>query len=973
MEGKGQFVNALLVILTMAAVICAGINLQQQGKFRLPDDGATWIERPGRIQALHVVQGSPADKAGVRDGDLLLRINGARIQQANDVPRMLFRLGAWTKAEYALARAGVEIKTTIVIGERAPELPLRYQYVVGLSYLAIGLFVLYRRGNAQKARHFYILCLASFVLSTFHYTGKLNSFDRVMYWGNLAAGLFVPSIFLHFCLTFSERRKWLPGVGRSALLYLPGAFLLAVFYGVASGTLSVAIPALELRWLLDRVWLAYFIAAYAAGGLWLVIEHRRADDPIVRQQLKWLRNGVVLGLGPFALFYAVPYVLGAVPGPYLKASVLSLVFIPVAWAYAVLRYRLMDVDIVFQQGYVYTLATLIVLGMFYGLIFSVGRFEELSPAAVFALILFAAFVFQPIRGWIQEQLDRYFFYKDRYDYRRTLIEFARELGSETDLDAMLASVADRLVRTLSVERVAFFLAGENDDRFHLYKAVGTGGARTWAPGPDLDLSFLVAEPFRPYLFIERPRHPLDVVSREWPPTVRQALAELDLTYYVPCAVQGRTIAWLGVSRNDEGDFLTSDDVELLVTLSGYVGIAVENARLYRSLQSKVDEIERLREFNENIVESISVGIVAVALDDRVEGWNNQMEWLTGITRDDAVGQPLSALFPPELVAHFDRVRESSGVHHVYKFPLHPRVVPAPAAAGDGKNGSGTTSPEPQAASGGVRGTSHEPAVNIAIAPLISRDERRIGRLIIFDDVTERTDLERRLVQADKLSSIGLLAAGVAHEVNTPLAVISAYAQSLAKQIAGDEEKSALLDKITKQTFRASEIVNSLLNFSRTSAKELGDVDLGRVVRETLSLIEHQLVKSGISVKAEIEEPLPAVRGEAGKLQQVFLNLFLNARDAMERGGTLTVRVWASERGVEASVSDTGRGIPAEHLSRIYDPFFTTKSVRKGTGLGLSVTYGIVREHGGEIEVESAVGRGTSFQLGFPASRKMVNA
>jgi hypothetical protein len=962
-ELKRQFANALLIVITMAAVVCAGINFQQQGRFRLPDDGATWADRGGRVIAALVPAGSPADKAGIRGGDRLLRMNGVRVTEANDVPRILVRLGAYVKADYVIERGGVDFKTTLIVGEQRPDFARYYQYAVGLVWLAIGLFVLYRRGNAPKARHFYALCLASFVLSTFHYTGKLNNFDKVMYWGNVAAGLLAPSIFVHFCLTFPEARRWLRGAIRPAVLYLPGALLIAVFFAAGTGAVRADVSPVELRWLLDRAWIAFYSGVYILGGLWLVWEHRRVEDPIVRQQFKWLRNGVLLGIGPFAVFYALPYALGALPGPAMQLSVLSLVIIPLTWAYAVLRHRLMDVDIVFQQGYVYTLATLILLGAFYGLIFSVGKFDDLSPTAIVALILFAAFVFQPIRGWVQEQLDRSFFYKDRYDYRRTLIEFARELSSETDLDAMLASVADRIMRTLSVERVAFFLGEDAGGRFHLYKAAGAGSARTWSPPRDLDLSYLGGRSGVPYLFFERPRHPLDAVSGDWPPAVRQAIAELDLTYYVPCAVQGRTIAWIGVSRTDKGDFLTSDDVELLVTLSGYVGIAVENARLYQSLERKVEENERLREFNENIVESLNVGIVAAALDDRVESWNNSMEALTGVTREMALGQPLSALFPADLVSHFDRVRQESGIHHVYRFNLRPQAPTAGIpTSGNGRNG------EAQEPADG-----REATVNIAIAPLVSRDERRIGRLIIFDDVTERTELERKLLQADKLSSIGLLAAGVAHEVNTPLAVISTYAQMLAKQIGGDEQKSALLDKIAKQTFRASEIVNSLLNFSRTSAKEFGELDLGRVIRETLSLIEHQLEKNGIRIDMQIQEHLPPIRGEAGKLQQVFLNLFLNARDAMERGGTLTVRVAAEERGVGVRVEDTGRGIPPEHLQRIYDPFFTTKAARKGTGLGLSVTYGIVREHGGEIEVESAVGKGTRFHLEFPAARATVHA
>ena len=147
------------------------------------------------------------------------------------------------------------------------------------------------------------------------------------------------------------------------------------------------------------------------------------------------------------------------------------------------------------------------------------------------------------------------------------------------------------------------------------------------------------------MFFERTRLPIDVISREMPASVRHTIADLDLTYYIPCMARGRTIAYLGISRTDKGDFLSSDDLELLVTLSGYVAIAIENSRLYRSLQQKVEEYERLKEFSENIVESINVGIMAVDLHDRVESWNSQIEKLTGIPRHIALGRSLRQLFP----------------------------------------------------------------------------------------------------------------------------------------------------------------------------------------------------------------------------------------------------------------------------------------------------------------------------------------
>jgi two-component system NtrC family sensor kinase len=966
-ELKFKFIGALLLILTAAAVVSAFINFQQQTRFKLPDDGVTWVDRSGLVKAFHVVKGSSADMVGIRRGDILLRIAGTPVDKAIDVSQILVGIGAWNKATYSVRRNGVEFDTTLIVGTALRNYAALYwQYVVGLVYLGVGLFVFFRRGSAPRSLHFYALCLASFVLSTFHYTSKLNGFDEAMYYGNVLANLFAPTIFLHFCLAFPEKRGWFRRRVRIVLVYIPAVVVTAVILGVSSGVLRVGIEPIELNWLLDRILVVFLTATYLFGAWVLDRTYRRVEDPIVRQQIKWLRNGVVLAAVPFAVVYAIPYgVLGAMPSVYMDAAVLLFILIPVTWAYAIVRYRLMDVDIIFQQGYVYTLATICVLAVFYALIFWVGGMEDIGPTAAGVLILIAAFVFQPIRKWIQELLDRYVFYKDKYDYRLTLIAFARELSSETDLDAMLRSAVDRLRRTLSIGRVAFFLS-DDEGRFRLRDAEAGNFDRRHH-----DLSFLAPEPDRPYLFFEQTRHLLDVVSNNWPVTVRHAISDLDLTYYLPCTVRGRTIAYLGVSRTESGDFLTSEDLELLVTVSGYIGIAIENARLYRSLAQKMQEYERLKEYSENIVESINVGILAADLEGRVESWNSRMEQLTGISREQAVGRHLGDLLPDDLVTQLSSTEGENGVHSIYRFTLRPKLeakvieMPASGSNGHASPENGTELPH-------IR-TPRETILNIAVAPLISRDLEQIGRLVIFDDVTERDELERRLVQADKLSSVGLLAAGVAHEVNTPLAVISTYAQMLAKQVSGDDQKSRLLEKIAKQTFRASEIVNSLLNFSRTSPTAFDELDLNRVIQESLVLIEHQIEKAGIKVQLELEERMPVIKGNTGKLQQVFLNLFLNAKDAMTAGGTLTVKTSRQAEAVRVDVADTGHGIQPENLSRIFDPFFTTKAGRKGTGLGLSVSYGIVREHGGIIEVESQAGEGTRFHLEFPAARKAVHA
>jgi two-component system, NtrC family, sensor kinase len=938
----------LLAVVTAGLVLLAVLNFRQENQSPQPNDGVWWTESSlgNSLTAEKVLPDSPGQRAGIHPGDLLTAVNDSPTPRVADLERELYRTGIYGKANYSITRSGVPLDTPVVVipepADRSLQQALRF---IGLIYLGIGLYVLFRRWTAPRALHFYLFCLVSFALNSLKFTGTWDLLDKSVFWSNELAVALQPALFLHFAVSFPVerlrgiRRRWLLPV-----LYAPGIGLFCLWITALTRWQATGL----LRHRLEQVDYAYIATFYVLAAVLFLHSYSRANTPLLRQQLKWLTRGTLLAVLPFTLLYALPFLLDLrMPGLLTKLAGVSLVFLPLTFCWAIVRYRLMDTDLIFKRGVAYTLATATLLGAYFGVIALSAeivhqRFPEaIREWALLIAILGTAAVFDPLKRRIQNWLDRAFD-RQRYDYRKALVEFGRGLSSETDLDALLGSIVERLPRTLLVSRVAVFLAAEPRG----LRLAASHGLPSGAAQSRLALGFLDFDRAadHSHIFLENAQQALHL-----PPDQQRTAAMLDLNYYLPCRVQDgattRTIAVIGLGRTIGGDFLSSEDVELLESLASYIGIALQNASLYSRLESKITEFERLKEFNENIVESINVGILAIDLEDRVESWNAQMEAMYAVSRSEAIGQDLGSVFPEEFVTAIEEFRNEAGVHHLYKFPLTTR-------AGEQRT------------------------ANIAIAPLLSRDFVAVGRIILVDDITERVSLETQLAQADKLSSIGLLAAGVAHEINTPLAVISSYAQMLSKQMRGDPRFGPVLEKITQQTFRASEIANGLLNFSRTSTTEFRETNLNQVIRDTLSLLEHQFKTAQVVVDVDLADNLPAIQGNPGKLQQVFLNLLLNAKESMPGGGRLRVATLANGH-VEALVSDSGSGIAPEHLKRIYDPFFTTKTTprpgeRRGTGLGLSVSYGIIQEHAGKIHVESAIGSGTTFHLEFPLLRKSVH-
>ena len=985
MKSKVLTVWSLIWLLaTVLLVVGGALNLSQRANHVLPpSDGVTWTEKAdGGIYAEKIEPNLAGGRAGIIKGDRLIAISldGKTFEEITspaDVQMYLEAVGANGDLTYFYQRTAYSFNQNFYYADltNIDSYPrwtnsILFLTLVGLVWLSVGVFVLFKQGgNAPFVLHFATVCLAAFVFQVYKPLGIGKDFDLAVSLLDDAAFAFFIPLFLHFCLRYPVRsevfdaKPW-----KTIALYFPAAvitlsiFALTLVYHIVDSISPNTALVAKLADLTDKYDLLvkfyranfyHFVGGVSVGAGILLWRFFRNRQPMVRQRLKWAVWGTVAAVYPILVFQIAKRFVYLPDDSWSAAlTTLPLALIPLSFGHSVVRYRLMDVDVVVRRALVYTLTTVAIAAMI-GVValgvMSLAIGDSLSTTektlrVLIAVIAMAAIVLlsEPLKNFLQERADR-FFYGERYDLRRGLLDFGRTLSANTALEPLLNALVSRLQQVLNVEKVAVFI--EDDQETGGYKIAKSVGVSS---------SYTVPNDFRQMIRSKSAERGvvradelelLDIETSDGKNIIRQ-----ELHYYVPCVVRGRMVAVIGLGRAADGSLLSSEDLDILHTVAGYVAVAIENSLLYQEQEKRAGELALLKEFNESIVESVNVGLLAVDETGRVTRCNSPFEEMMSRRRDEIVGKLVEEIFDENFAVNLSQILGKSRWHlqelrHGYK--LH-----ASNAAG------------------------RSLILNVAVAPLRStlQREQQTGAIIVLENVTSRVKLEESLQQNEKLSSIGLLAAGVAHEVNTPLTGVSSYTQMLLGMIPETDPKHALLLKVQKQTERASNIAGNLLNFSRIGTQaEFSPVDVNKILDDTLQLLEPQLRKSRVSIVKNYKTDLPALYGNAGKLQQVFTNLILNARDAMTGGGgTITLTTKTGEQDEEAvvvEVADTGIGIEPENLNKIYDPFFTTKGVGSGTGLGLAVTYGIVQEHSGTIEAASETGVGTTFHLEFPVAEK----
>jgi PAS domain S-box-containing protein len=945
------------VLVGLVALVLVGLgiaNIATRARLHAVEDGVYWAERPEGITAVEVAPGSAAARAGVARGDILVAVNGVAVQSRSDILGYQQQAREGTRLSYTLLRLGERQALDVSLAAVAPRGSMYFVLAgVGLFTLFVGASVRLRRPRDQATLHFFWLCVAFFGAFTFSFNGPFDPLDWIFYWGDAVAVALLPPLLLHFTLEFPERPPWRATQPLHLILpavYVPGAALVvARIIVVARGSRNGALLSQSLD-LLDRAEPAYLFACATAAVIVLARAFGEITSLTGRRQLRWIAWGTALGVGPFAFGYALPWALGVDPPLALQLTAVPLGVVPLAFASAIVRYRLRDVEVIIKRALAYTAflgASAVLYLAMQRLVAFVFADEHDPRNAVVALLatFIVVLLAQPVKDAVQNALDRVF-YRDRYDYRRALVGFARDLNSDLDVVRLSQRLVSRIVETLVVERMALMLA---DERLGDFGSIGDFGFVRSVPRLLRSSSFIARLDAGHTIALDDP-----IAAARFAAEEVEFWRDQGIYYFVPCIFEGTAISVLALGRKDSDEPFNSEDLGLLTAVAGQVATAIENGRLYRQLHLKAEEVGRMREFNENILESLDDGLVVFDADERIVRWNRALETFYGVARADAVGRSLAEVFDTPFVDAMRAARqENPRGAMLFKVPL------------TGRRGAADSAERPRL------------MVNATVVPLQNADgpDAFAGTILLVEDITQRIRLEEQLQISEKMASIGLLAAGVAHEVNTPLTGISSFTQMLLDGADPNDPKTALLEKIERQTFRAAKIVNGLLALSRpgTSGGERSEVDLNAVVTDVFALLEHQFEVSNVKVRRELAAAPAMLIGVEHQLQQVFLNLFLNARDAMPHGGWLTVTTRVDGDHVMAEVADTGSGIPAEHLARVYDPFFTTKAIGRGTGLGLSISYGIVHEHDGSIRCDSAIGQGTRFTLTFPRAARSARS
>jgi PAS domain S-box-containing protein len=696
------------------------------------------------------------------------------------------------------------------------------------------------------------------------------------------------------------------------------------------------VPPTEYGWGFS-LFIAFFLAVIVAMtiGFWT---GGKKNTGVQREELLFLQLG-----GCASLVFGVSFLIAAeiLDNQQISGFIpLSVLILDGFVAYGIATRRIMSASIVVQRVVAYSLMICYLVALYIVTEWVAAKLFELLFAdttyiAHLLAALVVAFSVAPAHSWMQTVSHRLFASANLPNVDEILVRAAhifQEVSTEETLVMQFSELIKEKFRTSDV-----FLLRQNEETVYSQFYPVKSGKKKYELKTDSAVVRL--------LLRDQEAFTTDTLDRMRPSSLvagaRKELETLSMAIALGIFLRKDLKAVLLLGQKQSGRIYDLREQRALQMLCDQLAVALENSNLYTAVQNG-------KIYNEILLDSLTSGIVAVDEDRKIIIFNQRAQKLTGLPESAVVNKPMTVL-PPVLIEGLETVLNSDA-----GFRDKDRTI---------------------------RLGEQELPIRVSGSMLRGYTGNLLGALLIFNDMTILKKMEEQIRRTDRLSSIGTLSAGMAHEIKNPLVTIKTFTQLLPHQYNDAEFRQTFFDLVGQEVTRIDTIVNRLLNFARPAPASLQPVSLHKVVDNSLRLIERQLVQNGIVLKRHLEAKYDIIEADAEQLNQTFINFFLNAIHAMTDGGTLTVRTSLAKhskgtlqvgregvrgRYIQLDIQDVGCGVPQDKLNKIFDPFFTTRE--GGVGLGLSVSHGIIQEHSGVVDVESKEGRGTVFHVQLPLIR-----
>jgi two-component system NtrC family sensor kinase len=902
-----HFIFALFILISLT-------NIFQKLKWSTASDNIVWENTEKGLVCISAAQNSP-----VKPGDLLLAVNKFTINNKIDLLRSIEQRNYCRyeiESQGILKNVGVDINPAVT--------PFSYYILVFVGILSVLLTLgvlnvhIKQQTLFPPPQIFFILNLALAGFLIFSPSGDYGVSDFIFLTLDTICYIFFPAVLLQYALNYPLRAqifKKFSSRFRYLIIYLPPLTLLLLnFYYILQNaftpdpeiltTVINHFRAISQKYFALYLFLAWGAIVASALTLTLKKKQKRYLFPLI---------GISLSFISLLLLTFSPHESPLQISPLAYLSMIFLPLLPLSLVYFLAHKRVTDIENIIKKTLSISSLFIFIFGIYLFLGLSIEQNKLLGIFWSIAAILMAGLLFKPLESTIQKFIEK-IFYRETFNFKRKLKELESSISTQRDLHSLSINFLEIITRGFQLQNCALLIHNKNS-LFYLL--------------PDQTRIFLTPS-FRDALGSHE--NVIFLSEQEFNtkfPHDQEALLQYKFLQFLPLNIGDRMIGIVAMGRKTDDSYLTVEDLELLSSISAPLALSLENAFLYSRLETQLTELNLLKEFNENIIENINLGIMVVSRMNQVQTWNTFMEDRLQIKRQKALHKKAALVVGNDLWSKIQTGQP--GTHTLRNVKVSTQ--------------------------------DNDSIYDVYISPLKNERGNISGRIFVFEDVTEKINIQNQLITSEKMASVGMLAAGIAHEINTPLTGISSYCQFLLEN-PDDADNREMVTKMHDQVLRANKIIQTLLNFSRQKGQQPLPVNLNRVIEESLALVEHKLKRKNIIFKKEVNFQ-NNFHGFAIRLQQLFINLFINSIDAINSEGQISIQGEETSEQIIIRFKDNGRGIREKLLEKIFDPFFTTKEIGKGTGLGLSIVYSIVKEHYGNIEVHSKVDHGTTFIITFP--------